>query len=104
MAAIFDFITEEEWGERGRLRVGGGGGGGGGETTNSRQLNCIDIVLKLVTSENKTIHTRPPPTPPLKVVFLKYFLRVAQTAARHCIEGVREGQVSFPFEVSKVSE
>ena len=25
VAAIFDFITEEEWGERGRLRVGGGG-------------------------------------------------------------------------------
>ena len=24
VAAIFDFITEEEWGERGRLRVGGG--------------------------------------------------------------------------------
>ena len=24
MAAIFDFITEEEWGERGRLRGGGG--------------------------------------------------------------------------------
>ena len=26
VAAIFDFITEEEWGERGRLRVGGGKG------------------------------------------------------------------------------
>ena len=26
VAAIFDFITEEEWGELGRLRVGGGGG------------------------------------------------------------------------------
>ena len=25
VAAIFDFITEEEWGERRRLRVGGGG-------------------------------------------------------------------------------
>ena len=25
VAAIFDFITEEEWGERVRLRVGGGG-------------------------------------------------------------------------------
>ena len=27
VAAIFDFITEEEWGERGRLRVGGEEGG-----------------------------------------------------------------------------
>ena len=77
VAAIFDFITEEEWGERGRLRVGGGRGG---ETINSRQQNCIDIVLKWVTSENKTIHTRPHPTPPLKVGSFKYFLRVAQTA------------------------
>ena len=86
MAAIFDFITEEEWGERGRLRCGGGGGV---ETTNSRQQDCIDIVLKWVTSENKTIHTRPPLIPPLKVGFLKYFLRarVAQTAALLCIEG-----------------
>ena len=84
MASIFDFITEEEWGERGRLRVGEGG-----ETTNGRQQNCIDIVLKWVASENKTIHTHPPPypTPPLKVGFFKYSLRVAQTAARHCIEG-----------------
>ena len=58
VAAIFDFITEEEWGERGRLRVGEGG-----ETTNGRQQNCIDIVLKWVASENKTIHTHPPPLP-----------------------------------------
>ena len=34
VAAIFDFITEEEWGERERLRVGGKGVG---ETSNSRQ-------------------------------------------------------------------
>ena len=27
VAAIFDFITEEEWGERGRLRVGREEGG-----------------------------------------------------------------------------
>ena len=27
VAAIFDFITEEEWAERGRLRVGGEEGG-----------------------------------------------------------------------------
>ena len=27
VAAIFDFITEEEWGERERLRVGGRGWG-----------------------------------------------------------------------------
>ena len=71
-----------------------GGGRGGVETTNSRQQNCIDIVLKWVTSENKTIHTHLPPTCPLKVGFLKYFLRVAQTAARHCIEG-GEGRASF---------
>ena len=62
VAAIFDLITEEEWVERGRLRVGERGGG---ETTNSRQQNCTDIVLKWATSENKTIHTRPPPLPPL---------------------------------------
>ena len=57
------------------------GWGEGGETTKSRQQNCIDIVLKWVTSENKT----------------KYFLRVAQTAARHCKEGVKRGQASFPL-------
>ena len=73
VAAIFDFITEEEW----RVK----GWGEGGETTKSRQQNCIDIVLKWVTSENKT----------------KYFLRVAQTAARHCKEGVKRGQASFPL-------
>ena len=56
VAAIFDFITEEEWGERGRLRVGGEEGGG--ETTNSQQQNFIDVILKWVTSENKTIHKK----------------------------------------------
>ena len=41
----------------------------------------------------------PPPLHPStkRFFFFKYFLRVAQTAARHCIEGVREGQVSFPL-------
>ena len=65
-----------------------GEGGGGVETTNSRQQDFIDIVLKWVTSENKTIHTRPPLIPPLKVGFLKYFLRVAQTINEEPVEGI----------------
>ena len=43
---------------------------------------------------NNSHPTTPPPTPPLKVGFFKYFLLVAQTAARHCIEG-GEGRASF---------
>ena len=36
VAAIFDFITEEEWGERERLRVGGTGGGGEQPTVSNK--------------------------------------------------------------------
>ena len=57
VAAIFDFITEEEWGERGRLRVGGEEGG---RNNQQSATNCIDIVLKWVTSENGKIHTHHP--------------------------------------------
>ena len=47
------------WGRMGRAwAFKGGRGGGGGETTNSQQQNCIDIILKWVTSENKTIHKK----------------------------------------------
>ena len=38
VAAIFDFITEEEWGERGRLRVGGEEGGGAKQPTVSNKI------------------------------------------------------------------
>ena len=71
--------------------------GRGVETTNSRPQDFIDIVLKWVTSENKTIHTRPPLIPPLKVGFLKYFLRVALNSCTTLHRGLREEQASFPL-------
>ena len=69
--------------------------GGGGRNNQQSGTNCIDIVLKWVISENGTIHTHHPLH--RKLSFFKYFLQIGQTAARHYIEGVREGQASFPL-------
>ena len=49
-----------------------------------------------VTSENKTIHT-PLLFPPFKVASVCCFLKVARTAAQHCMEGMGEEKLYFPL-------
>ena len=88
VAAIFDFITEEEWGERGRLR---GGGGGGVETTNSRQQDFI-------TNFREQNNSHPPtPHPSTKSWVFKIFLTSSSNSCTTLHRGLREEQASFPL-------
>ena len=48
--------------------------------------------------QNNSHPPTPTPQPSIKICFFFiYFLQAAQTAARHCIEGLGEGQASFPL-------
>ena len=66
------------------------------DLTYNQQQNCWDIVLKLGNVREQT-NPQPLTLPFVQSWGVCCFLQVAWTAAQHCMEGMGEGQLYFPF-------
>ena len=77
------------------FKGGGKRGGGGGRNNQQSATNCIDIVLKWVTSENGTIHTHHPHPSTGSLVFLIFL--TSRSNSRTTSHRGGEGGASFIF-------